>query len=103
MSADQLTLSWNRLLDEIEADLAAVEAALDDHSALPEPTERSHPVGPFPGELAFRAELLLARTRRLEGRAEVDRDRIGTNLRALAGRHQPPERTRTGRLIDVIG
>lgn len=98
-----MSIQWTTLLDEIEADLAAVEAALADHSAPPQPAERSQPVGPLPAELAPRAELLLARTRRLEGRAEVDRDRIGTSLRALAGRHQSPEQARTGRLIDVAG
>lgn len=93
---------WATVLDEIETDLAAFEAALADRVPLPEPAERSQPAGPLPAELAFRAELLLARTRSLEARAEVARDRISTSLRALSGRHQPQDRARTGRVVDFI-
>lgn len=99
--------SWATVLDEIEADLAAAEATLAERGAAAstrfEPSDRSDPDGPLPAEMGPRAEVLLARTRILEERATVDRDRIGTSLQALAGRHQPPEPARTGRVVDVAG
>jgi hypothetical protein len=98
-----VTVTWGAVLDEIEGELAAFEAALANHYPVPEPSRRSEPAGPLPADLAPRAEALLARTRRLESRAEVDRDRIAANLIALAGRHPAPAPARTGRLVDVAG
>ena len=110
-----MIVPWATVLDEIEADLAAAEAALADRDAAVttrvnlsvnprvDPEERYEPDGPLPAELGPRAEILLARTRTLEARATVDRDRLGTTLAVLAGRHQPPERARTGRVVDVAG
>jgi hypothetical protein len=98
-----MTSDWNTLLDEIEQDLAAVEAALADRARPPEPLARSVPASSLPAELAPRAEALLARTRGLEARTEADKERIGTNLLTLAGRHQAPEQARTGRFVDLAG
>jgi hypothetical protein len=95
--------SWNTVLDEIERDLVAMEAALADQAPIPDPSERSQPTGPLPAALEPRAEVLLARTRSLEARAALDRGRIGSSLLALAGRHQAPEPARTGRVVDVAG
>jgi hypothetical protein len=96
---------WNKVLDEIEADLAAVETALAERSPAPvrpRPGAGSEPLGPMPEELAPRAQFLLERTRSLEAQAETDRDRIGASLRALRGR-QMPETARTGRVVDMAG
>jgi hypothetical protein len=100
--------SWSSVLEKIERDLAAVEAALDDDApnadrSIPTPSPRSLPSEPMPVELAPRAEYLLVRTRSLEARALADKDRIATSLRALAGRHQAPESGRTGRVVDIAG
>ena len=98
-----MTVPWHTALDEIEQDLAAVEAAIADHSPAPEPSPRSVPAESLPAELAPRAEALLAWTRTLEARAAADKERIGANLLTLAGRHQGPEQARTGRVVDVAG
>jgi hypothetical protein len=100
--------SWSSVLEKIERDLAAVEAALDDEApnadrSIPTPAARALPSEPMPVELAPRAEYLLVRTRELEARALADKDRIAASLLALAGRHQAPEPGRTGRLVDLAG
>jgi hypothetical protein len=100
--------SWSSVLEKIERDLAAVEAALDDEApnadrSIPTPAARPLPSEPMPVELAPRAEYLLVRTRALEARALADKDRIAQSLLALAGRHQSPESGRTGRLVDLAG
>jgi hypothetical protein len=105
--------SWSSVLEKIERDLAAVEAALDDEApnadrSIPAPAARpvpseALPNEPMPVELAPRAEYLLVRTRALEARALADKDRIAASLLALAGRHQAPESGRTGRLVDLAG
>ena len=97
-----MTGAWSAVLDEIERDLAAVEAALADHTPLPAPLNRPQPSTPLPTQLAPRAEVLLVRTRSLEARAAADKDRISSSLLALAGRHQGPQPVRTGRVVDVI-
>ena len=100
--------SWSSVLEKIERDLAAVEAALDDDApnadrSIPTPTPGALPSEPMPVELAPRAEYLLVRTRSLEARARADKDRIATSLLALAGRHQARESGRTGRVVDIAG
>ena len=96
---------WRSVLDRIERQLAAVEAALEHHAHLDldaGPAGREAALGPLPAELAPRAEVLLARSRSLEVRAERERDRIGASLRALARRRgHPAPRTRTGRVVDI--
>jgi hypothetical protein len=105
--------SWSSVLEKIERDLAAVEAALDDDApnadrSIPTPAasripSEALPDEPMPVELAPRAEYLLVRTRELEARALADKDRIAASLLALAGRHQALESGRTGRLVDLAG
>jgi hypothetical protein len=100
--------SWSTVLEKIERDLAAVEAALDDEApnadrSIPVPTAPSLPNQPLPVELAPRAEYLLVRTRSLEARAAADKDRIASSLLALAGRNQASESGRTGRVVDLAG
>ena len=95
---------WRTVLDRIERQLAAVEAALEHHTDLDldaEPAGGAPVLGPLPAELGPRAEVLLARSRSLEVRAERERDRIGASLQALARRRHPAPRTRTGRVVDV--
>jgi len=103
-----VTDSWSSVLEKIERDLAAVEAALDDAAAnadrsIPTPSAQSLPNEPMPVELAPRAEYLLVRTRSLEARALADKDRIASSLLALAGRHLALESGRTGRVVDIAG
>ena len=96
---------WRSVLDRIERQLAAVEAALEHHTDLDrgaEPAGGGPALGPLPVELAPRAEVLLARSRSLEVRAERERERIGGSLRALARRRRnPAPRARTGRVVDI--
>jgi hypothetical protein len=92
--------SWNLTLDEIEADLVAVEAALEQGSPAPEVPQPAFPAGPIPAELGARAEGLLRRSRDLEARAAEEIDGIRECLRALAGR-RPPAPAPTGRIVDV--
>ena len=95
--------AWYSVLDEIERDLVAMEAAVAEHAPIPAPSNRTQPSEPLPADLASRAEVLLARTRSLEARATLDKDRIGSSLLALAGRVQAPEPARTGRVVDLAG
>ena len=94
------TQPWVVTLDEIEADLAALEAALEHGEAAPERPEAAFPVEPIPAELGARAEALLRRSQELEARATEEIDGIRESLRALAGR-RPPAPAPTGRIVDV--
>ena len=92
--------SWSRTLDRIEADLAAIEDAIERGTAAPFRPPAEIPTEPMPAELGNRAEALLGRNRRLEARAADHLEGIQAGLRALAGR-RPPAPTATGRIVDV--
>jgi hypothetical protein len=98
--------AWQAALDQLEADLAETEAALQRDANEPRrtvPELRSQfPADPLPPDLAPRAEDLLARTRRLEAIATGEIDGIRRALGSLAGsRPTPPASTgHTGHLVD---
>jgi len=92
--------SWATALDRIEAELTAIEDAIDNGQPAPLPPEPNFPAEPIPVDLGPRAAALLERTRRLESRATEEIDGIRDALRALGGR-RPPVATNTGRIVDV--
>jgi hypothetical protein len=97
------SVDWRAALDQLEADLAATEEALEHGGGTTQGTVpellSQFPAAPMPPELAPRAEELLARTRRLEVLANEEIEGIRGTLRSLAG-HRPAPPATTGRIVD---
>jgi hypothetical protein len=97
---------WSAALDRIDADLTATEQALagggrEGRTLIPAIFPVPVPSEPMPPELGPRADALLRRTRRLEGRAEDEIEAIRGALQAIAGHRRRPARRVTGRIVDV--